>query len=104
MPGPYTHVLSRLSRRLFTEARSQVRRKTAPYHCVQRCQLALLLHQYPHLGHEAAGQRVGLSGCQVRRWRQRWAAGDFAVADSPGRGRKAIFSPAGPRPGQGRGL
>ncbi len=86
------------------EARIEVRRKTAPYQSVQRYQLALLLHQEPYVPHEEAGQRVGLSGCQVRRWRKRWATGDFSVADASGRGRKPVFSPAGPRAGQGGGL
>src|SRR5712664_320454 len=36
-----------------------------------------------------AGHHVGLSGCQVRRWRKRWAAGEFSGADKMGRGRKA---------------
>ena len=81
-------------------ARIAVRRKTASYQTVQRYQLALLLHEHPHLGQEEAGQRVGLSGRQVRRWRQRWAGGDFSVADVGGRGRKAIFSPTGARVGQ----
>jgi hypothetical protein len=66
--------------------------------------LALLLHQNPHLGHEVAGQSVDLSGRQVRRWRQRWAAGDLSVADKSGRGRKPRFSPPGPCLGQGRSL
>jgi Homeodomain-like domain-containing protein len=86
------------------QARQQARRKTVPYQAVQRFRLALLLHEEPDLGHAEAGQHVGLSGSQVRRWRQRWSAGDFSVADAPGRGRKAAFSPVGPGPGQGRSL
>ena len=86
------------------EARGAVRRKTAPYQSVQRYQLALLLHQAPDVPHEEAGQRVGLSGAQVRRWRKRWAAGDLSVVDASGRGRKPIFSPSGPGAGQGSDL
>jgi hypothetical protein len=86
------------------QARFEVRRKPVSHQSVQRYQLALLLHEAPHVGHEVAGQWVGLSGRQVRRWRQRWAAGDFSVADASGRGRTAHFSPAGPGPGQGRRL
>jgi hypothetical protein len=40
----------------------------------------------------------------VLRWRQRWAAGDFSVADLPGRGRTAAFSPPGRSRGQGHRL
>jgi hypothetical protein len=86
------------------EARGAVRRKTAPYQSGQRYQLALLLHQEPYVPHEEAGQRVGLSGVQVRRWRKRWAAGDFSVADASGRGRKPVFSPSGAGAGQGSEL
>ena len=86
------------------EARIEVRRKTTPYPSVQRYQLVLLRHQEPHVPHEEAGQRVGLSGCQVRRWRKRWAAGDLSVADVSGRGRQPVFSPPGPRAGPGRSL
>ena len=82
------------------QARVEVRRKTASHQSVQRYQLALLLHEDSRLGHKVAGQCVGLSGRQV----QRWAAGDFSVADGSGRGRKAHFSPAGPGTGQGGGL
>ena len=81
--------------------RATCRRKTAPHQLVQRCRLVLLLHESPHLGQEAAGRQVGLSGRQVLRWRRRWAAGDFSVDDAPGRGRKAGFSPPGAGRGQG---
>ena len=82
----------------------EVRRKTAPHHVVQRFQLALLLYEEPQVGHEEAGRCVGLSGRQVQRWRKRWTAGDFSVADMSGRGRKVVFSPSGPRAGQGARL
>jgi hypothetical protein len=75
------------------QARRQVRRRTVAFQNVQRFRLALLLHDDPSLDNEEAGRRVGLSGRQVRRWRQRWAAGDFSVADLPGRGRQHVFSP-----------
>ena len=104
MSGPTPTFCPGFPEGFLREARSEVRRKTAPYQSVQRYQLVLLLHQEPHVPHKEAGQRVGLSGCQVRRWRKRWAAGDFSVADVPGRGRKPVFSPAGLRTGQGHSL
>ena len=104
MPGPAPTFCPVFPEDFLQQARVAVRCKTAAHQSIQRYQLALLLHEAPHMAHEAAGQRVGLSGCQVRRWRQRWAAGDFSVADTSGRGRKAVFSPTGPRPGQGRRL
>jgi len=93
MPGPASTFCPVFPEDFLRQAYVEVRRKTASHQSVQRFQLALLLHEAPHLGHEEAGQRVGLSGRQVRRWRQRWATGDFAVTDASGRGRKAVFSP-----------
>ena len=104
MPGPIPSFCPVFSEDFLRQARSAVRRKTVSHQSVQRYQLALVVHEYPHLPHEQAGQRVGLSGRQVRRWRKRWTAGDFSVEDKPGRGRKANFSPAGPRSGQSGSL
>jgi hypothetical protein len=104
MPGLLPSFCPIFPEAFLQQARDTVGRKTAPHQAVQRSQLALLLHQEPHVGHAQAGQRVGLSASQVRRWRKRWAAGDFSLADAAGRGRKATFSPAGPCLGQSRGL
>ena len=100
MPGPVSLFCPVFSDEFLQCARIEVRRKTASHQTVQRYQLALLLHENPHMSQGEAGQQVGLSGRQVRRWRQRWAGGDFSVTDVAGRGRKAIFSPAGARLGQ----
>ena len=104
MAGPLSAFCPLFPQDFLVEARATVRRKTAPHQLVQRCRLVLLLHENPHEGQEEAGRRVGLSGRQVLRWRQRWAAGDFSVADTPGRGCKAAFSPSGPGGGQSRRL
>lgn len=86
------------------EARDTVRRRTATVQAVQRFRLALLLHEQPKLSNDAASARVGLSARQVQRWRQRWSAGDFSIADRAGRGRKLDFSPLGPDVGARLGL
>lgn len=86
------------------QSRVEVRRKTGSSQSAQRYQLAPRLQAEPQLGQAEAGHRVGLSSCQGRRGRQRWAAGEFAVADKLGRGRKAEFSPPGAGAGEGRGL
>ena len=101
MPGPLSAFCPLFPEDFVVEARATVRRKTAPQQLVQRCRLVLLLHEDPQLGQEEAGRQVGLSGRQVLRWRQRWAAGDFSVADILGRGRKPAFSPAGSGRGEG---
>jgi hypothetical protein len=80
------------------EARQTARQRAARWQDVQRSRLVLLVHENPWIGHKFAGDQVGLSARQVRRWRQRWAAGDFTVDDQEGRGRKASFSPDGSCP------
>lgn len=99
MPGPEPSCQPAFPEDFLRQARRQIRHRTAPHQSIQRFRLALLLHYDPGLRHEQAGQQVGLSGRQVRRWRQRWAAGDCSVADALGRGRKAAFSPSGTRAG-----
>ena len=101
MPGPIPTFCPVFPEDFIRQAHIAVRRKTASHQAVQRYQLALLLHQEPHVPHEEVGQRVDFSGSQVRRWRKRWTAGDFSVADTSGRGRQPTFSPAGSRTGQG---
>jgi hypothetical protein len=88
MPGPKPTHRPLFPDEVVQRARAQVRKKSAAYRLVQRSQLIVLLHEDPFLSHAEAGQQVGLSGRQVQHWRQRWAAGDFAVEDCPGRGRK----------------
>ena len=76
------------------DALDTVRRRTAAVQVVQRYRLVLLLHEQPCLRDEEAAAAVGLSSRQVRRWRSRWASGDFSIEDLSGRGRKPAFSPA----------
>lgn len=93
MPGPRPTHCPKFPEEFLEQARIEASRRTAEYRSVQRSQLVLLLHQYPNIEHEEAGEYVGLSGDQVRRWRRRWAAGDFSIDDTKGRGRKTDFSP-----------
>jgi hypothetical protein len=86
------------------EARDTVRRRTATVQAVQRFRLALFLHEQPKLSNDDAATCVGLSARQVQRWRQRWSAGDFSIADRVGRGRKPDFSPMGPSAGASLGV
>ena len=86
------------------EAGASVGRRTIAVQAAQRFRLVLLLHEHPDLSNDDAARIVGLSSRQVQRWRQRWAAGDFAIEDRTGRGRKPTFSPAGSRCRAGVGL
>jgi len=78
--------------------------RTVQYQMRQRAALVLLLHQQPLVSNIEAAERVQLHPRSVQRWRRRWVTGDFSLDDEPGRGRKAAFSPSGPRPGEGRRL
>jgi hypothetical protein len=104
MAGPHPIFCPTFPKAFVEEALAEVRRKTASQRSVQRSQLVLLVHEHPDWNQERLGCCVGLSGRQVHRWRKRWAAGDFSREDGAGRGRKADFSPSGPRFGQGSGL
>ena len=103
MPGPRP-IACTFPDEFLQEARDSVRRRTVAVQTAQRFQLVLVLQQHPSLGNEEASRIVGLSARQVQRWRSRWATGDFSVDDRPGRGRKAIFSPAGSRVDSSPGL
>ena len=94
MPGPRP-ALCTFPDDFVQDALDTVRRRTVAVQVVQRFRLVLLLHEQPNLRNEAAADSVGLSLRQVRRWRSRWAAGDFSIKDLPGRGRKPAFSPSG---------
>jgi hypothetical protein len=104
MPGPKPTFCPDFPEEFLQQARCTIRQKTAPYRSVQRFQLALLLHESPHIEHQEAGFHVGLSADQVRRWRKRWSKGDFSVEDLAGRGRKADFSPTRLRRGKSNSL
>ena len=83
------------------DAAALLRQRTAPAHLRQRAALAALLHREPHVSHPEAAARLGLQPVTVRKWRRRWACEVFSMADQPGRGRKAAFSPSGPSGRQG---
>jgi len=86
----------------FLEQAAQIaQQRTVPYQLRQRAALVLLLSHQPLVSNSEAAQRVQLHPRSVRRWRHRWVQGDFSLEDKPGRGRKADFSPSGPRAGQG---
>ncbi len=104
LPGPTPTFCPVFPADCLRQAHLAVRGKTAAPQSGPRYQRALRLHHEPAWPQEEAGHRVGLWGSQVRRWRPRWTAGDFAVAATAGRGRQSTFSPAGPRAGQGRGV
>lgn len=94
MPGPKPTPCT-FSVDFLQVARRSIRQRTALVQEVQRYRLALAIHEHPDLSNGEIGRQVGMSERQVRRWRHRWALGDFCVTDREGRGRKADFSPDG---------
>jgi len=93
MPGPSPLYRPRFPDEFLTEARRLVAARTAASHLRQRARLVLLLHEHPALSNVEAGTRLDLHPNCIRRWRQRWAAGQFTLEDDAGRGRKPVFSP-----------
>ncbi len=93
MPGPSPHYRPIFPDDFLTEARRLVAARTAASHLRQRAQLALLLHERPSTSNVEVAARLGLHPNCVRRWRQRWAGGNFTFQDAPGRGRTPAFSP-----------
>jgi hypothetical protein len=93
MPGPLPSYRPDFPPDFLDRAREVVRQRTVRYQLRQRAELVLLLHREPTLPNTEAAARVRLHPNSVRAWRRRWAAGDFALEDEAGRGRKASFSP-----------
>ena len=97
MPGPSPAYRPNFPDDLVEQARGIVRQRTVAYQLRQRATLVLLLQADPLLSNVKAATEVHLHPNAVRYWRRRWAHGEFRLADVPRRGRKARFSPPGPR-------
>src|SRR5262245_6095616 len=104
MRGPLPSYRPAFPSTFLEQAEKISRHRTVQYQVRQRATLVLLLQQQPRLANIEAAERVQLHLRSVQRWRRRWAKGDFALEDAPGRGRKAAFSPSRPRAGQGSRL
>jgi len=101
MRGPLPSYRPEFPPSFLEQAETIAGQRTVPYQVRQRATLVLFLSQQPLVSNSEVAQRVQLHPRSVRRWRRRWATGDFSLDDKPGRGRKADFSPSGPRLGQG---
>jgi hypothetical protein len=101
MPGPAPRYRPAFPAEFVESARYLLRQRTVAYHLHQRASLVLLLDDDPRLSNVQAAAAVHLHPNAVRYWRRRWAGGQLRLEDAPGRGRKARFSPTGPRAGQG---
>src|SRR5712691_1508616 len=101
MRGPFPSYRPACPPTFLAQAAKMAWQRTVPYQLRQRAALVLLLSQHALVSNSEAAQRVQLPPRSGRRWRPRWATGDFSLDDKLGRGRKADVSPSGPRPGQG---
>jgi hypothetical protein len=104
MRGPLPSYRPEFPSTFLEQAEKLAQQRTATYQVRQRARLVLLLPQQPLVSNIEAAEWVQLPLRSVQRWRCRWAAGDFSLEDELGRGRKAVFSPPGPRAGQGSRL
>jgi hypothetical protein len=102
MPGPSPIYRPDLPVAFMEQAWRIAQQRTVAYQLRQRAMLVLLLHADPLLSNVQAAAEVPLHPNAVRYWRRRWAQAAFVLEDAPGRGRKARFAPAGPRPRQSR--
>ena len=104
MPGPLPSFQPSFPDDFLCRVRPLLRKRSLPLHLYQRARLVLILEENPTTTDTAAAELVGLHPDSVRAWRKRWAAGDFRLEDSPGRGRKPAFSPARPGGRQSPGV
>ena len=104
MRGPLPSYCPTFPSTFLEQAEKIVRQRTVQYQLRQRATLVLLLQQQPRMSNIEAAAQVQLHLRSVQRWRRRWAQGDFSLEDTPGRGRKADFSPSRPCTGQGSRL
>ena len=95
MPGPLPQHRPSFPDDFLADARRLLAARTAASHLRQRARMALLLHEHPSISNVDLAARLDLHPNCVRRWRQRWAGGNFTFQDAPGRGRKPSFSPSG---------
>ena len=95
MRGPLPSYRPEFSPPFLERAETIAGQRTVSYQLRQRAALGLLLSHQPLVSNSEAAQQVQLQARSVRRWRHRWATGDFSLDDKPGRGRKAAFSPSG---------
>ena len=93
MSGPPPQHRPTFPEEFLADARRLARARTAAAHLQQRACLVLLLHEDPCITNVAAGARLDLHPNCIRRWRQRWAEGQYTLEDAQGRGRKPVFSP-----------
>ena len=87
MRGPLPSYRPEFPPTFLEQAATSAGQRTVAYQLRQRATLVLLLHSQPLVSNGEAAQRVQLHLCSVQRWRRRWAQGDFALEDQPGRGR-----------------
>jgi hypothetical protein len=80
--------------KFLAEAQALRRQRTIAFQLRQRAALVCLLHQEPEISHPEAAAAMHMPIDWIRRWRRRWALGDWSLEDKPGRGRKLDFSPS----------
>src|SRR5947209_2375969 len=93
MSGPSPRYHPSFPEEFLAEARRLAAARTAASHLRQRAHLVLLLHEHPTPSNVEVAARLDLHPNCARRWRHRWAEGQFSLEDAPGRGRKPSFSP-----------
>lgn len=75
-------------REFVDEAKSLSRQSAVEHRHWQRARMVVLINEEPTRSCPEIGEEVGLDKTSVRRWKKRWASGDFSLEDRNGRCRK----------------
>ncbi len=91
MRGPDPKYQPEFPREFVRQAEAVCRQPTAEHRQWQRARMVVLLDENPACSCPEIANDVGLDKTSVRRWKKRWASGDFSLADQEGRGREPKF-------------
>lgn len=91
MRGPDPKYQPEFPREFVSRAERICRQSTAERRQWQRARMVLLLDEDPAMSCPELGEEVGLDKTSVRRWKKRWAGGEFSLEDRQGRGRQPKF-------------
>lgn len=91
MRGPDPMYQPEFPKEFVREAHQICRQPTAERRQWQRAKMVVLLDERPAMSCPELGEQVGLDKTSVRRWKKRWASGEFSLDDREGRGRKPKF-------------
>lgn len=91
MRGPDPHYQPDFPAEFVQQAQQFSQKQAIEHRTWQRATMVVILDENPRRSSPEIAQEVGMSTNSVRRWKKRWASGDFSLEDREGRGRKPKF-------------